>query len=86
MLKNILKLSGVQTLTTKQQKETIGGGGVEFFGNPMNSTPDYGEDTTTGTTHTWKYRCYSSGTASYNTPQYFMSYTNLGYPYICHKL
>ena len=84
MLKNILKLGGVQKLTTKQQKKATGGGGG-YYDYGLERMVNEDEDTTTGPTPLWKYRCYSSGTASYNTPQYFMSLTYLGYPYICHK-
>ncbi len=81
MINKILKLNNVKKLTTQQQKETIGGGD---FGNI--NVVDNLEDTTTGPIPNWEWRCYSSGTTYPNKPQFFKSYTNLGYPYICNPI
>lgn len=80
MLKNILKLNGIQELNSELQKEIIGGGEGGY--NSVISSPIEDEKDTLG----WKFRCYSSQSQS---STYYMSMTDLSltnHGYVCYPV
>lgn len=74
MLKNILKLGGVQELNASAQKEIEGGGNFGGYLDGVNITTEP-DGPTTVSSPTWKYRCYSLNHTTGGT--YYMSNTLL---------
>lgn len=80
MLKNILKLNGIQKLTIKQLKEAKGSGGAVGVISGIETVPVEEEEPTVSQ---WKFRCYSPGTSS---PYYYSNTDLSSRGYICYPV